>query len=192
VANNVDGAGPPAGCLRGASATVWPDHIEAGTFAALAAACRGDVTIRNVIPQHLEMVLLILRKMGVNLELLEGAMRVRPSELEAAPKIQTGIWPDKTVLVREVRVAVLPREVVLDRGLPAEICTNAARRAARVAQHRGVGLRPRELELRADRVVQEVKARPLDRAGMRLAVSYTPLTLPPPSSALLSSGAGSA
>ncbi len=79
--------------LHGTSSTVWPDHIEAGTFAALAAACGGDVLIRNVIPQHLEMVLLVLRRMGVDFELGDGCMRVRRAELQAVNKIQTGVWP---------------------------------------------------------------------------------------------------
>lgn len=81
------------GALRGATETVWPDHIEAGTFAALAAACQGDVTIRNIVPEHLDMVLLVLDKMGVRYDLGISEMRVRPSELHAIPKIQTGIWP---------------------------------------------------------------------------------------------------
>lgn len=79
--------------LHGTTATVWPDHVEAGTFAALAAASGGNVTIKNVVPQHLDIVLMILRRMGVDFTLDEGIMHVRPSELRAVKKIQTGIWP---------------------------------------------------------------------------------------------------
>lgn len=79
--------------LHGASEAVWPDHIEVGTFAALAAACKGRVSIRNVVPEHLDMILLVLEKMGVDVRLAEGAMHVFPSDLTAVPKIQTGIWP---------------------------------------------------------------------------------------------------
>ncbi len=79
--------------LSGTSTTVWPDHVEAGTFAALAAASGSDVTIRNVIPEHLDIVLMILRRMGADFTLSEGAMHIRPSELRAVKKIQTGIWP---------------------------------------------------------------------------------------------------
>jgi UDP-N-acetylglucosamine 1-carboxyvinyltransferase len=83
------------GCssLRGARCAVWPDHIEAGTFAALAAACGGIVTIRNVVPDHLDMVLVVLERMGVDFRLGEGLMCVRPSDLRSIAKIQTGIWP---------------------------------------------------------------------------------------------------
>jgi len=79
--------------LRGAAATVWPDHIEAGTFAALAAASGGTVTIRNVVAEHLDMVLLVLDSMRVDYTLTNGEMTVRPSELEAVSKIHTGPWP---------------------------------------------------------------------------------------------------
>jgi UDP-N-acetylglucosamine 1-carboxyvinyltransferase len=79
--------------LRGARERVWPDHIEAGTFAALAAACKSEITINNVIPRHLEMPLLVLNKMGLQYELKDCRMHVHPSELSAPAKIQTGIWP---------------------------------------------------------------------------------------------------
>jgi UDP-N-acetylglucosamine 1-carboxyvinyltransferase len=79
--------------LHGATAEVWPDHIEAGTFAALAAAAGGDVTIRNAVPAHLDMILLVLEKMGVDFSLDGTTMRIRPSTLKAISKIQTGVWP---------------------------------------------------------------------------------------------------
>lgn len=79
--------------LRGATARVWPDHIEAGTFAALAAAAHGEVTIRNVIPEHLDLTLVTLQRMGVDFCLHENVLDIRPSELRAVKKIQTGIWP---------------------------------------------------------------------------------------------------
>jgi len=79
--------------LGGASQTVWPDHIEAGTFAALAAAAHAAITINNVVAEHLDMPLLILRRMGADVRLENGTLEVRPAELVAVPKIQAGIWP---------------------------------------------------------------------------------------------------
>ncbi|HZT96936.1 MAG TPA: UDP-N-acetylglucosamine 1-carboxyvinyltransferase [Chloroflexota bacterium] len=73
---------------------VWPDHTEAGTFAALAAACGGPVRILNVVAEHLEMVLLVLSRMGVDFELEGRTMCVRPSDLVAVPQIVTGPWPN--------------------------------------------------------------------------------------------------
>ena len=40
--------------LHGTEYSVIPDQIEAGTFMFAAAATRGDVTVQNVIPKHLE------------------------------------------------------------------------------------------------------------------------------------------
>jgi UDP-N-acetylglucosamine 1-carboxyvinyltransferase len=96
---SIEGAGSNVLRIRGAtrlsgtSSTVWPDHVEAGTFAALAAASSGEVTIRNVIPGHLDIVLMVLRRMGVDFTLEEGVMHIRPSQLRSVKKIQTGIWP---------------------------------------------------------------------------------------------------
>ena len=42
--------------LKGCSYSVIPDQIEAGTFMIAAAATKGDVTITNVIPKHLESI----------------------------------------------------------------------------------------------------------------------------------------
>ena len=42
--------------LHGTEYSVIPDQIEAGTFMFAAAATRGDVTVLNVIPKHLEVV----------------------------------------------------------------------------------------------------------------------------------------
>jgi UDP-N-acetylglucosamine 1-carboxyvinyltransferase len=83
------------GCqsLRGGRSRVWPDYVEAGTFAALAAACGGSVTIHNVVPENLDMVLLVLERMGVHFSLHGGKMDIEPSDLHAIRKIQTGIWP---------------------------------------------------------------------------------------------------
>ena len=95
----VEGAGSNVVCVRGRDrltggrAHVWPDHIEAGTFAALAAASKGEVRIHNVIPEHLDMILLILKRMGADFSLEDGVMHVRPAKLHAVPKIQTGLWP---------------------------------------------------------------------------------------------------
>jgi UDP-N-acetylglucosamine 1-carboxyvinyltransferase len=83
-----------ARALDGACCSVWPDHIEVGTFAALAAASGGTVTIHNVVPEHLDMILLVLRRMSVDFVLGESSMRIRPSTLRAVPAITTGPWPN--------------------------------------------------------------------------------------------------
>ena len=95
----IEGAGTNRVTINGvskpgpASYDVWPDHTEAGTFAALGAACGNEVTIRNVRGEHLENVLLILRRMGLEYELKDGNMVIGPSQLKAVRQIVTGPWP---------------------------------------------------------------------------------------------------
>ena len=42
--------------LHGTEYSIIPDQIEAGTFMCAAAATRGDVMVKNVIPKHLEAI----------------------------------------------------------------------------------------------------------------------------------------
>jgi len=53
--------------LRGCTYSVIPDQIEAGTYMIAAAACGGQVRIRNVIPKHLESISAKLIEMGVEI-----------------------------------------------------------------------------------------------------------------------------
>ena len=51
--------------LKGITYGIIPDQIEAGTYMVAAAATKGDVIIKNVIPKHLESITAKLRKVGV-------------------------------------------------------------------------------------------------------------------------------
>lgn len=62
--------------LHGATYSVIPDQIEAGTFMVAAAATGGDVLIKNVIPKHLESITKKLEKIGVNIEQFDESIRV--------------------------------------------------------------------------------------------------------------------
>lgn len=42
--------------LHGCTYSIIPDQIEAGTYMVAAAACGGDVLVKNVIPKHLESI----------------------------------------------------------------------------------------------------------------------------------------
>ncbi len=54
--------------LKGCDYSVIPDQIEAGTYMIATAACGGRVTIKNVIPKHLESISAKLIEMGVGIE----------------------------------------------------------------------------------------------------------------------------
>ena len=65
--------------LRGGAYSIIPDQIEAGTYMAAVAAAGGDVLIQNVIPKHLDCITAKLVEMGVEVEELDDAVRVRRS-----------------------------------------------------------------------------------------------------------------
>ncbi|MGN0156797.1 MAG: UDP-N-acetylglucosamine 1-carboxyvinyltransferase [Lachnospiraceae bacterium] len=62
--------------LRGTEYAIIPDQIEAGTFMFAAAATKGDVTVKNVIPKHLESISAKLMEIGCEIEESDDAVRV--------------------------------------------------------------------------------------------------------------------
>lgn len=63
--------------LRGATYSIIPDQIEAGTYMVAAAATGGDVTVNNVTPKHLESISAKLVEMGVTVEEGDESVHVR-------------------------------------------------------------------------------------------------------------------
>lgn len=62
--------------LCGTTYSIIPDQIEAGTFMFAAAATQGDVTIRSVIPKHLESISAKLLEIGCEVTEYDDAVRV--------------------------------------------------------------------------------------------------------------------
>ncbi|MBQ7425456.1 MAG: UDP-N-acetylglucosamine 1-carboxyvinyltransferase [Lachnospiraceae bacterium] len=62
--------------LHGTEYTIIPDQIEAGTFMLAAAATMGDVTVKNVIPKHLESISAKLVEMGCQIHESDDEVRV--------------------------------------------------------------------------------------------------------------------
>ena len=60
--------------------SIIPDQIEAGTFTFAAAATKGDVTVKNVIPKHLEATTAKLIEIGCEVEEFDDAVRVVSSK----------------------------------------------------------------------------------------------------------------
>lgn len=60
--------------------SIIPDQIEAGTFMFAAAATKGDVTVKNVIPKHLEATTAKLIEIGCEVEEFDDAVRVVSSK----------------------------------------------------------------------------------------------------------------
>ena len=73
--------------LHGGVYSIIPDQIEAGTFMIAAAATRGDVTITNVIPRHMESISAKLEEIGAKIEEFDDRIRVYVPENTKFKKI---------------------------------------------------------------------------------------------------------
>jgi UDP-N-acetylglucosamine 1-carboxyvinyltransferase len=87
--------------LGGAEHSVCPDHIEAASFMALAAATGGDLRIRDIEPEDLLAIRRYFRRLGLESEVEGNDVRVPPGQElaiqddlgDAIPKIDDGPWP---------------------------------------------------------------------------------------------------
>ena len=93
--------------LHGCTYSIIPDQIEAGTYMVAAAATKGDVLIKNVIPKHLESISTKLIECGVTVEEYDDAVRVsldrRPGKCTVKtmphPGFPTDMQPQMAVLL---------------------------------------------------------------------------------------------
>ena len=96
---NIKGAGTDVIRIRGVEKlhrteySIIPDQIEAGTFMFAAAATRGDVTVRNVIPKHLEATTAKLEEIGCEVEEFDDAVRVRAPHVLHRTHVKTLPYP---------------------------------------------------------------------------------------------------
>ncbi|HEU4480303.1 MAG TPA: UDP-N-acetylglucosamine 1-carboxyvinyltransferase [Actinomycetota bacterium] len=109
----ISGAGTPSLSIEGVEAlggsrhTIVPDRIEAGTYAIAAAATKGDVTLKDCIPEHLELPLQKLEEAGAEVRRGDGevrvSMRARPRPLDLVtlpyPGFPTDLQPPMMVLL---------------------------------------------------------------------------------------------
>ncbi|MDD2646737.1 MAG: UDP-N-acetylglucosamine 1-carboxyvinyltransferase [Patescibacteria group bacterium] len=79
--------------LKGTEHTIIPDQIEAGTFAAMAVATRGEMKIKNINPEHLEIILLKLKQIGAGFEVGPDYLNVFPANDLKAFKLQALPYP---------------------------------------------------------------------------------------------------
>ncbi|MDE7043612.1 MAG: UDP-N-acetylglucosamine 1-carboxyvinyltransferase, partial [Acetatifactor sp.] len=79
--------------LHGTEYAVIPDQIEAGTFMFAAAVTKGDVTVKNVIPKHLESITAKLLEIGCEVEELDDCIRVVSSKPLLHTHVKTLPYP---------------------------------------------------------------------------------------------------
>ena len=79
--------------LHGTTSSIIPDQIEAGTFMVAAAATRGNVLIKNVIPKHLEAIPSKLTDIGAHVTEYDDSVRVMCDKRLKATNIKTLPYP---------------------------------------------------------------------------------------------------
>ena len=95
---NIKGAGTDVIRIRGVKSlhgttySIIPDQIEAGTFM-VAAATRGNVLIKNVIPKHLEAITSKLTDIGAHVTEYDDSVRVMCDKRLKATNIKTLPYP---------------------------------------------------------------------------------------------------
>jgi len=87
--------------LRGGEFTIGPDHMEVGSYIAMAAMTRGEVRIQNAAPQNLRMIRTVFRRLGVQVEVEGEDVYIPPDQpLEVVhdlggviPTVADSPWP---------------------------------------------------------------------------------------------------
>jgi UDP-N-acetylglucosamine 1-carboxyvinyltransferase len=87
--------------LHGGECTIGPDYLEVASFIGAAAVTRGDVRVRRAAPEHLEMIQLVFRRLGVEWETdgpdlrvpASQSFKVVPDLRGAIPQISVMPWP---------------------------------------------------------------------------------------------------
>lgn len=96
---NIRGAGTDVIKIRGVKSlhkteySIIPDQIEAGTFMFAAAATKGDVTVLNVIPKHLDATISKLVDIGCEVEEFDDAVRVVAKGRLRSTQVKTLPYP---------------------------------------------------------------------------------------------------
>ena len=99
MAANIRGAGTDVIKIRGVKSlhkseySIIPDQIEAGTFMFAAAATKGDVTVMNVIPKHLDATISKLVDIGCEVEEFDDAVRVVAKGRLRSTQVKTLPYP---------------------------------------------------------------------------------------------------
>ncbi len=79
--------------FHGCSYSIVPDMIEAGTYMFAAAATKGDVVLKNVIPKHLEAITAKLNEIGCEVEEGDDSVRVVASKRVRRTHVKTLPYP---------------------------------------------------------------------------------------------------
>ncbi len=104
----IDGVEKLMGCFH----EIIPDRIEAATYVVLAAAAADEMVIENIIPQHLDALLMKLDEIGIDLEIdvdkvtvhgMQGKLKGTAIKTKPYPGFATDIQQPLTTLLTQAQ-----------------------------------------------------------------------------------------
>lgn len=94
--------------LHGCSHEIIPDRIEAATYILIAAAMAEEMTIENIIPQHLEAILMKLEEIGIDMKVGPDFVKISHTDKPLRPtEIMTKPYPGFATDVQQPFTAIL-------------------------------------------------------------------------------------
>ncbi len=127
----ITGAGTPTVEIEGVDEisagefTIIPDRIETGTFAIMAAATKSDITIKSCLPEHVESLLSIFDRIGINYKRgdswleIKASKKIKPYSVitHEYPGFPTDLQSPYTVLMTQADGSSIVHETIYDRRL---------------------------------------------------------------------------
>ncbi len=107
--------------LKGCSHEIIPDRIEAATYIIMAAAMADDMVIENIIPQHIEAILMKLEEIGIQMkvgpdfvEIFGSVKELRPTEIltKPYPGFATDVQQPFTTLLTQAKGQSIVTETI--------------------------------------------------------------------------------
>ena len=107
------------GRLHGCTHTIAPDHIEIGSFMALAGVTGGELIVKDTVPEDLRMIRLVFDKLGLRSELqgrdviVPGSqhLEIRNDAGDYMPKVEDGPWPAFPADLTSIALALATQSV---------------------------------------------------------------------------------
>ncbi|THF73259.1 UDP-N-acetylglucosamine 1-carboxyvinyltransferase [Cohnella fermenti] len=129
--------------LNGGSHTVIPDRLIAGAFLMAAGLRGGQVTVQNIIPEHLGSCLAKLEEIGMHVECGDGRITASGTGMLKATRVRAGMYPGFATDLQQPMTSLLllagGKSIVTDRVFP--------KRFAHVPQLRRLGA---DIEIRRE------------------------------------------
>lgn len=131
VGANIIGIGSPTMTIIGKESInadtfkVIPDRIETGTFAIMAALTKSNIKILNCDPNHIEILLNIFKKQGINFKKDASTLEIFPTKkitpysikTHEYPGFPTDLQPPYTLLATQAQGTTLIHETIYDQRL---------------------------------------------------------------------------